>query len=127
MSLESLIEKDPELGRFIQQQQEVARFKAVVNKLAEDCWSLCVSSPSLSKLDSKTESCLNNCVDRFVDASAYLVQNFSSKGSGASSSGSDFGSFSSSGDVMLDDSSFGSQSAKSAEPEAKQKSGFKFW
>lgn len=36
-----------------------------------------VDKPS-SKLDGKTEACLTNCVERFIDASLAITQRFSS-------------------------------------------------
>jgi import inner membrane translocase subunit TIM8 len=39
------------------------------------CWDKCVSHPS-SKLESKTEACLDNCAQRFVDVSLLITQRF---------------------------------------------------
>lgn len=40
--------------------------------LTERCWDLCVEKPS-TKLESKQQSCLVNCVQRFIDTTNYVV------------------------------------------------------
>ena len=97
---------DPELAKFVEQMEQSARLEKMKHKLTEDCWSVCVSNPNVSRFDSKTESCLQNCVERFIDSSAYVIQAFSNKlqndqslGGGVSSSGSNF----SDSDLLLDD------------------------
>ena len=47
-----------------------------VNKLTETCWDKCVSDKPASRLDGRTETCLTNCVDRFLDASLSIAQRF---------------------------------------------------
>lgn len=39
------------------------------------CWDKCIDKPG-SKLDSKTEACLNNCVNRFIDVSLLITKRF---------------------------------------------------
>jgi len=76
MSLESLAGQlgrvDPQMQRFIQIETEKQRFQVLVHGLAEQCWDVCMDKPS-SRLESKTESCLANCVNRFIDTSNFVV------------------------------------------------------
>lgn len=76
MSLDSIAgqlgQGDPQLQRFIQIETEKQRFQVLVHGLAEQCWDVCVEKPG-SRLDSKTENCLSNCVNRFIDSSNFVV------------------------------------------------------
>ena len=47
-----------------------------VNKLTETCWDKCVTDKPGSRLDGKTETCLSNCVERFLDTSLSISQRF---------------------------------------------------
>lgn len=47
-----------------------------IHEFNEICWDKCVDKPG-SKLDSKTETCLSNCVDRFIDTSLLITNRFS--------------------------------------------------
>ena len=104
------------------------RIKKQADKLTSECWDLCVSNPNVSKLDRSTESCLAQCVDRFIDTSTYIVTQFSnrapSESTGFSSSG-----FSDSETILEDKFSLGSgeSGSSSSAGEAKTKSGWKFW
>ena len=44
----------------------------LVHGLNSQCWDLCVDKPG-SRLDSKQESCLSNCVYRFIDTTNFVV------------------------------------------------------
>ena len=43
------------------------------------CWDKCVSDKLSSKFDRKTESCLSNCVGRFIDVSLVVSKKFAEK------------------------------------------------
>jgi import inner membrane translocase subunit TIM8 len=128
--MDKLLENDPELARFVAQMEQTARLKQMADKLTHDCWDVCVSSANVSKFDSRTESCLVNCVDRFIDTSSFIVEGFSKLGqkvaSGGESSfsglgsysGSTAASFSSEPEMILDDTT-GTQPRPSAEPKKK--------
>ncbi|KAH9857932.1 Tim10/DDP family zinc finger-domain-containing protein [Lenzites betulinus] len=62
-----------ELESFIETQQAQTRVQTQVNTLAEMCWDKCVGSIS-SGFSRGERSCLENCVDRFLDTSLYLVK-----------------------------------------------------
>lgn len=116
---------DPELARFIQQMEQSARMDLIKQKLTGECWDLCVSNANVSRFDSKTESCLSNCVERFIDTNVYVLDQFSKKGSSAASTSF---SFDKDSELVLEDK-FSSQSQTSykSEETAKTKSGWKLW
>jgi len=64
-----------ELQLFINIEQEKARLRAQVTAMTDVCWEKCMGYPS-SKLDSKTEVCLDNCVQRFVDVTLLITNRF---------------------------------------------------
>ncbi|XP_021960903.1 mitochondrial import inner membrane translocase subunit Tim8 A-like [Folsomia candida] len=71
MSLDD-IGKDPHLQNFIEVETQKQRFQHLVHGLTEQCWEICVDKPS-TRLDGKTESCLVNCVERFIDTTNYVI------------------------------------------------------
>uniref|UniRef100_A0A182TDM9 Mitochondrial import inner membrane translocase subunit n=1 Tax=Anopheles melas TaxID=34690 RepID=A0A182TDM9_9DIPT len=66
---------DPELQDFLMAENERARLSAQIHEFNDICWDKCVDKPS-NKLDSRTETCLANCVNRFVDTSLLITQRF---------------------------------------------------
>lgn len=46
-----------------------------IHQFNDICWEKCVDKPG-SKFDSKTETCLTNCVDRFIDVSLLITNRF---------------------------------------------------
>ncbi|XP_023236910.1 mitochondrial import inner membrane translocase subunit Tim8 A-like [Centruroides sculpturatus] len=71
---------DPELKDFIEGETQKRKFQYLVHELTEKCWDLCLDKPS-SRLDSKTENCLTNCVNRFIDTTNFIVQRLEKEGS----------------------------------------------
>lgn len=69
--------QDKELQEFLALQQQKLEFQRQINSLTEICWDKCMEKPS-SRLDGRTESCVTNCVDRFLDASIAVSQRFTS-------------------------------------------------
>jgi import inner membrane translocase subunit TIM8 len=51
-------------------------FPLQVNKLTETCWDKCVTDKPGARLDGRTETCLSNCVERFLDTSLSISQRF---------------------------------------------------
>jgi import inner membrane translocase subunit TIM8 len=107
--MDKLIENDPELSRFIMEIEQAQRMRKTTEKLTDECWNLCVSNPNVSRFDGKTESCIVNCVERFIDSSTFIVENFSKLGqslavsSGSSSGFSSDSSFSSEPEMILEE------------------------
>ena len=46
-----------------------------VHNFTDVCWDKCMDSPS-SKLDSRTETCLVSCVERFIDTTLTITNRF---------------------------------------------------
>jgi len=73
---------DPQLASFIEQENQKQRFQAVVHSLTDQCWDLC--SPSISsRLDGKSETCIANCVERFIDSSNFIINKLGQEGAAA--------------------------------------------
>nr|CAD7574440.1 unnamed protein product [Timema californicum] len=47
----------------------------LIHEFNDFCWEKCMEKPG-SKLDSRTETCMNNCVDRFIDVSLLITNRF---------------------------------------------------
>ena len=73
---------DAQLASFIEQENQKQRFQSVVHTLTEQCWELCAPSIS-SRLDGKSETCLANCVERFIDSSNYIINKLGQEGAAA--------------------------------------------
>ncbi|XP_076867997.1 mitochondrial import inner membrane translocase subunit Tim8 B [Brachyhypopomus gauderio] len=65
-----------ELQRLIAVEQQKAQFQAQVHNFTDVCWDKCVDKPS-TKLDSRTETCLVSCVERFIDTTLTITNRFS--------------------------------------------------
>jgi len=63
---------DPQLRSFIEKETHKQKFQVLVHGLTEQCWDKCMDRPS-TRLDHKTEMCLLNCVERFLDTSNYII------------------------------------------------------
>merc|ERR1719154_1045874 len=66
---------DAELQKFIMMQSQQAQLRESIHKLNDTCWETCTVSAD-SKLGSRTETCLSNCVERFIDASVFMTNRF---------------------------------------------------
>uniref|UniRef100_T1DFV4 Mitochondrial import inner membrane translocase subunit n=1 Tax=Psorophora albipes TaxID=869069 RepID=T1DFV4_9DIPT len=66
---------DPELQDFLMAEKQKAQLSAQIHEFNDICWEKCVDKPG-SKLDSRTETCLNNCVNRFIDTSLFITTRF---------------------------------------------------
>ena len=72
--------KDPKLQSFISKASQMEQFNSIVQEMTSKCWDTCVADTKMStSFASKTESCLENCVERFVDANKVIVEHISSK------------------------------------------------
>jgi len=66
---------DAEMQKFLMMEQQRAEFQGQVHRLNDTCWELCMEKPS-SRLDSRTENCMGNCVNRFIDVTLLLTNRF---------------------------------------------------
>jgi len=63
-----------DMQQFIQAETAKSQFQNVIHDLNEKCWDTCVEGKPSNKLDGKTESCLKNCVERFIDTNMLILQ-----------------------------------------------------
>ena len=119
---------DAQLASFIEQENQKQRFQSVVHSLTEQCWELC--QPSIStRLDGKSETCLMNCVERFIDSSNFIINKLGQEGAAAMKTSE----FSTSTDFSLGSPDIGLQSPEfstgfNSKPNEKEnKSSWKFW
>ena len=65
--------QDPHIQRFVEAETQKQRFQQLVHTLTDRCWDLCMDSKPGQSLSSKTEGCMTNCVERFIDTTNYIV------------------------------------------------------
>ena len=74
---------DPELSRFIQVETQKQKFQQLVFALTDTCWETCIEGSTMRpRFDNKTESCLVNCVERYIDTTNFIVNRLENKPSG---------------------------------------------
>jgi len=75
-SLNSLSAKDKqELNQFVVNEQQKAQIQGTVHSLTDTCFRKCITSKiSSGKLDRYEEPCMQNCVDRFMDANMTVIR-----------------------------------------------------
>ncbi|XP_068212251.1 mitochondrial import inner membrane translocase subunit Tim8 [Palaemon carinicauda] len=66
---------DSELKSFLMLEQQKAQMQTMIHKMNDICWETCMGNPG-SKLDSRTETCISNCVDRFIDSTLFITNRF---------------------------------------------------
>ncbi|CAH8529560.1 unnamed protein product [Schistosoma rodhaini] len=64
---------DEGLQRQLLQELQKQRFQQLGHQLTSICWDKCVTKLSTS-LDSRTEDCIVNCVERYIDVSGALTR-----------------------------------------------------
>ena len=60
--------------------QEQAKITGTIQMLTSKCWDTCVVGTPGSKMDSKTSTCVQNCVQRFLDSSNFIVNRLEREG-----------------------------------------------
>ncbi|XP_029173475.1 mitochondrial import inner membrane translocase subunit Tim8-like [Nylanderia fulva] len=66
---------DPEIAGLLMVEKQKAQLNAQIHEFNDICWDKCVDKPG-SKLDGRTETCINNCVNRFIDVSVFVTSRF---------------------------------------------------
>ncbi|OCK95239.1 uncharacterized protein K441DRAFT_556529 [Cenococcum geophilum 1.58] len=74
LDLSKLTDRDKqELQQFVVNESQKARIQQSIHSLTDICFRKCITSKiSSGKLDRYEEPCMQNCVDRFMDAN-YVV------------------------------------------------------
>ncbi|RPB25382.1 hypothetical protein L211DRAFT_806768 [Terfezia boudieri ATCC MYA-4762] len=63
-----------ELQQFLQQEEDKAKLRTVVHVLTERCFKKCITSKiNSSVLDKSEETCLQSCVERFIDTQHVIL------------------------------------------------------
>ncbi|XP_011501886.1 PREDICTED: mitochondrial import inner membrane translocase subunit Tim8 [Ceratosolen solmsi marchali] len=65
-----------ELEEFLMAEKQKAQFNSQIQEFSDLCWEKCMDRPG-NKLDVKTQTCLQNCVNRFIDVSLVITNRFS--------------------------------------------------
>lgn len=70
-----------ELRQFINNEQQRSRVQAQTHNLTDKCWKKCVAPSGTIKSDSLSsseQSCMANCVERFMDVNLATLKHLSS-------------------------------------------------
>ncbi|KAG2216436.1 hypothetical protein INT45_012624 [Circinella minor] len=62
-----------ELAQFLEAENAKARIQQTVHAMTDSCWDKCIFKINNS-MDRSDESCLSNCVERFLDSSLFVVK-----------------------------------------------------
>lgn len=73
------VANDPALQRFIESETQKQKFNQHVHDLTAHCWDTCVGTPG-QKFDNKTNNCITQCVERFLDTSNYVIGKLEKEG-----------------------------------------------
>jgi len=63
-----------ELSVFLEKQQAEARLHSSIHNFTGICWDKCVTGTPSTRFSRAEESCLSNCVERFLDTSLFMVR-----------------------------------------------------
>ncbi|EGN99963.1 hypothetical protein SERLA73DRAFT_180305 [Serpula lacrymans var. lacrymans S7.3] len=63
-----------ELQTFLDREQAQARLHSSIHNLTSMCWDKCITSTPGNYFARGEESCLANCVERFLDTSLFMVK-----------------------------------------------------
>ncbi|TIA55024.1 hypothetical protein D6C77_07511 [Aureobasidium pullulans] len=65
-----------DLQQFVVNETQKARIQQSIHSLTDVCFRKCVTGKiSAGKLDRSEEPCMQNCVDRFMDANLVVIKN----------------------------------------------------
>ena len=63
----------------LQIEQQKGELLNQIRNLTDICWDTCVTGSLGGSLGGRTETCLQNCAGRFVDATVFITQRFAEK------------------------------------------------
>ncbi|KDQ63832.1 hypothetical protein JAAARDRAFT_189362 [Jaapia argillacea MUCL 33604] len=63
-----------ELATFLEQEQRQARLQESIHSYTSMCWDKCITGTPSTRFSRTEESCLVNCVERFLDTSLFMVK-----------------------------------------------------
>ncbi|KAL7746350.1 Mitochondrial import inner membrane translocase subunit tim8 [Sorochytrium milnesiophthora] len=62
-----------ELQKFLEAENTKARVHTQIHTFTDMCWDKCISKVN-NRMSNGEETCLTNCVERFLDTSIYIVK-----------------------------------------------------
>ncbi|KAI5475984.1 mitochondrial import inner membrane translocase subunit TIM8 [Pseudohyphozyma bogoriensis] len=68
-----------ELQSFLEQEQTKAKLQSSIHTFTDMCWDKCITGSIGGRFSRGEESCLVNCVDRFLDTSMFIVNSLEQK------------------------------------------------
>ncbi|PAV22773.1 mitochondrial import inner membrane translocase subunit tim8 [Pyrrhoderma noxium] len=68
-----------ELAAFIEKEQAGARVQSAVHNFTSLCWDKCITGTPSTRFGRGEETCLVNCVERFLDTSVFYIKQLESK------------------------------------------------
>ncbi|PVV00935.1 hypothetical protein BB560_004664 [Smittium megazygosporum] len=68
-----------ELEAFVNKEKERAELQSMIHDLTATCWETCISNVKSGTNSSSERTCLENCVNRFLDAGVQIVKNLQSQ------------------------------------------------
>jgi len=74
----SNLQADQKLQEELMVENQKHKFQSQIHAFTDMCWEKCVDKPG-SKLDGKTETCIVNCVERFLDTNIFIAKRFSER------------------------------------------------
>ncbi|KAL1304423.1 hypothetical protein AAFC00_003421 [Neodothiora populina] len=76
LDISKLSDKDKQdLQQFVVNESQKARIQQSIHSLTDTCFRKCVTNKIMSgKLDRSEEPCMQNCVDRFMDANMTVLR-----------------------------------------------------
>ncbi|KAF2095190.1 hypothetical protein NA57DRAFT_79676 [Rhizodiscina lignyota] len=75
LDMSSLSDSDKrELQQFVMQEAQKATIQQSIHSLTDMCFKKCIGKISSGKLDKYEEPCMQNCVERFMDASHLVLK-----------------------------------------------------
>ncbi|OXU17466.1 hypothetical protein TSAR_001605 [Trichomalopsis sarcophagae] len=63
------------IKKFLTSYRQTIALSTKIHEFSDLCWDKCIDKPG-SKLDGRTETCLVNCVNRFIDVSLLITNRF---------------------------------------------------
>jgi len=68
-----------ELQSFLDREQAQARLQQSIHTFTSMCWDKCITGTPSTRFSRGEESCLVNCVERFLDTSLFMVKKVESQ------------------------------------------------
>lgn len=68
------VQEQQELAKFLETENSKARIQQSIHTFTDVCWDRCMTGKLGNRLSGSEETCLQNCVERFLDTSIYVLK-----------------------------------------------------